>query len=266
MEHSGVKVSIVAFRAPKKVRMIGMGVGVLLLGMVVSSSFAQTPIPKITLGVDQAQNPRDVAVTIQILILLTILTLSPSILVLMTSFTRLVVVLHLVRQAIGLQNVPPNPVVIGLALFLTFFIMQGPISQIYQEAWMPYRDNKITIQEAFSKAQGPLKEFMLRQTRPKDLALMASFSRVEQPENPQQLSLGVVVPGFVISELRTAFQIGFLIYLPFLVIDMVVASVLMSMGMLMLPPAMISLPFKLLLFVLADGWYLLVQSLLTSFR
>lgn len=239
---------------------------VLFLLSLSPPAYAQTPIPKVTIGIDPAQTPQDVAVTIQILILLTILTLSPSILVLMTSFTRLVVVFHLVRQAIGLQNVPPNPVLIGLALFLTFFLMQGTIAQIHDTAWVPYREKEITIQEAFRLAQEPIKTFMLRQTRPKDLALMISFAHLEQPQTPQQLSLGVIVPGFVISELRTAFQIGFLIYLPFLVIDMIISSVLMSMGMLMLPPAMISLPFKLLLFVLADGWYLLVQSLLTSFH
>ncbi|MFN3821411.1 MAG: flagellar biosynthetic protein FliP, partial [bacterium] len=150
---------------------------------------AQTPFPKVTIGIDPAQSPKDVAVTIQILILLTILTLSPSLLVLMTSFTRLVVVLHLVRQAIGLQNIPPNPVLIGLALFLTFFLMQGTISQIYETAWVPYREKEITIQEAFRLAQEPIKSFMLRQTRPKDLALMISFARLEQPQTPQQLSL-----------------------------------------------------------------------------
>ncbi|MBM3327583.1 MAG: flagellar type III secretion system pore protein FliP [Calditrichaeota bacterium] len=238
----------------------------LLILIIPSPASGQTPIPKVSIGIDQAKTPADVAVTIQILVLLTILTLAPSILVLMTSFTRIVVVLHFLRQAVGVQQIPPNPVVIGLALFLTLFVMQAPVQQIYDRAWTPYKDGQISIQQAFAESQQPLKEFMLRQTREKDLALFVRLSAQPQPENAAQLPLSIVVPGFVISELRTGFQIGFLIYLPFLVIDMVVASVLMSMGMLMLPPAMISLPFKVLLFVLADGWYLVVESMIKGFK
>lgn len=204
--------------------------------------------------------------TLQVMLLLTILTLAPSILILMTSFTRIVVILHFLRQAIGTQQMPPNQLVVGLALFLTLFVMQGTVDQIYTRAWQPYKDGQMTIREAYSASQQPLKEFMLKQTRQKDLALFVKLSGRSQPDRPADLPLAVVVPGFVISELRTAFQIGFLIYMPFLVIDMVVASVLMSMGMLMLPPAMISLPFKVLLFVLVDGWYLVVESIVKGFR
>lgn len=227
---------------------------------------AQTALPKVTIGIDQAGSPGDVAVTIQILVLLTILTLAPSILVLMTSFTRIVVVLHFLRQAIGVTQIPPNPVVIGLALFLTLFVMQPAVRTIYDTAWTPYQEKQISAADAFARSQVPLKDFMLRQTRPKDLALFVRLADREQIESPEALPLTIIVPGFVISELRTAFQIGFLIYLPFLVIDMVVASVLMSMGMMMLPPAMIALPFKVLLFVLADGWYLVVESIVQGFK
>jgi len=238
----------------------------LLLIALPAASFAQTALPKITIAVDRASRPEDVAVTIQILVLLTVLTLAPSILVMMTSFTRIIVVLHFLRQALGTQSTPPNQVVVGLALFLTMFVMQKPATEIYQKSWIPYRDGQVSVQEAFKTSQEPLKDFMLRQTREKDLGLFVKMADLEQPANPQQLPLTIVVPAFIISELRMAFQIGFLIYMPFLIIDMVVASVLMSMGMLMLPPVMISLPFKVLLFVLVDGWYMLVESLVKGFH
>lgn len=229
------------------------------------TAHAQTPLPKITLGIDQAGTPGDVAVTIQILILLTILTLAPSILIMMTSFTRLIVVLHFVRQAMSTQQMPPNQLLIGLALFLTFFIMQEPVKEIYNRAWVPYQKQEITIQDAFSMSAEPLKEFMLKHAREKDLALFVRLANISQPATPKELPLTIVVPGFIISELRIAFQIGFLIYMPFLIIDMVVASVLMSMGMLMLPPIMISLPFKILMFVLVDGWYLIIESVVKGY-
>ncbi len=247
-------------------RTLGVGVWAGALLILALPSAAQTPLPKITIGVDQAGSPQDVAVTIQILVLLTLLTLAPSILIMMTSFTRIVVVLHFIRQAIGTQQMPPNQVLIGLALFLTLFTMQKTIREIYDRAWVPYDKGQITIQEAYKAGQEPLKEFMLRQTREKDLALFAQMSDMPQPERPQDLPLTVIVPGFIISELRIAFQIGFLVYMPFLIIDMVVSSILMSMGMLMLPPIMISLPFKVLLFVLVDGWYLIVQSVVIGFK
>ena len=246
-------------------RLLALSLLALLIALP-AASFAQTALPKITIAVDRASRPEDVAVTIQILVLLTVLSLAPSILVMMTSFTRIIVVLHFLRQALGTQSTPPNQVVVGLALFLTMFVMQKPATEIYQKSWIPYRDGQVSVQEAFKTSQEPLKDFMLRQTREKDLGLFVKMANLEQPANPQQLPLTIVVPAFIISELRMAFQIGFLIYMPFLIIDMVVASVLMSMGMLMLPPVMISLPFKVLLFVLVDGWYMLVESLVKGFH
>jgi flagellar biosynthetic protein FliP len=226
---------------------------------------AQTVLPKITIGVDKAASPQDLTVTLQILLMMTVLALAPSILILMTAFTRIVMVLHFLRQALGTQQMPPNQVVIGLALFLTFFVMSPTIDRIYENAWKPLQEEKITTQQALDNAGGALKDFMLAQTRQKDLALFISLAHMDKPNSPRDLPLKVVVPGFIISELRIGFQIGFLIYLPFLIIDMVVSSILMSMGMLMLPPVMVSLPFKLLLFVLVDGWYLMVKSLVEGF-
>ncbi len=239
---------------------------VFLIFLLAIPAVAQTPIPKISLGIDQATSSQDVAVTIQILILITLLTLAPSILIMMTSFTRIIVVLHFVRQAMGTQQMPPNQVMIGLALFMTLFTMQGTIKDIYNEAWKPYEQGQITIQDAYKVGQGPLKLFMLRQAREKDLALFVQMANMDQPETALDLPFHVIIPGFIISELRVAFQIGFLIYMPFLIVDMVVASVLMSMGMLMLPPLMISLPFKILLFVLVDGWYLIIGSVIRGFN
>ena len=252
----------------KPVRVIAAGVILVLTVLLLTpaQSTAQTPMPSVSLSFGESGSPKDVAVTIQILVLLTILTLAPSILMMMTSFTRIVVVLHFVRQAMGTTGTPPSQVVVGLALFLTMFIMQKPAVEIYNRAWVPYKNEQCSIQEAFSVSQEPLREFMLRQTREKDLALFVRIADLEQPDSPDNLPLTVIVPGFIISELRVAFQIGFLIYLPFLIIDMVVASVLMSMGMMMLPPIMISLPFKVLMFVLVDGWYLVIESLVKGIR
>jgi flagellar biosynthetic protein FliP len=233
---------------------------------MIASVVAQAVLPKITIGLDRATNAQDLSVTIQILLLMTVLALAPSILVMMTSFTRIILVLHFLRQALGTQNMPPNQVVIGLALFLSFFVMSPTIDRIYDQAWQPLQREQITTQQALDSAGVALKDFMLKQTRQKDLALFVSMADLEKPAGPTDLPLKVVIPGFIVSELRIGFQIGFLIYLPFLIIDMVVASILMSMGMMMLPPVMISLPFKLLLFVLVDGWYLMVQSLVQGFH
>ncbi|MBD3165430.1 flagellar type III secretion system pore protein FliP [bacterium] len=228
---------------------------------------AQTPaIPRVTMGVDTVENPQDLAITLQVLLLLTILTLAPSILVMMTSFIRLVVAFHFLRQALGTQNLPPNQVLVGLVLFLTIFIMSPVITDIYDNAWLPYSRQEITLEQGWERAQDPLRDFMLAHTREKDLQVFVQIADLQQPATPDDLPMRVIIPGFIISELRVGFQIGFLIYMPMLIIDMVVASVLMSMGMMMLPPMMISLPFKLLLFVLVDGWYLVVQSLVESFR
>jgi len=203
---------------------------------------------------------------IEIFLLISFFSVIPAILVMFTSFTRIVVVLSFLRQALGGQQIPPNPVIIGLAIFLTFFIMSPTINDITRDAINPYMEKQITVQEAFKRAEPPIKSFMLKQTRQKDIALFLNVTKEKRPSSPAELSLKVVVPAFAISELKTAFEIGFLIYLPFLVIDMVVASVLLSMGMMMLPPILISLPFKLLLFVLVDGWNLVIGSIVRSFQ
>ncbi len=210
-------------------------------------------------------SPENVSTSIKLILLLTVLTLAPGILILMTCFTRIVVVLSFVRTALATQQMPPNQVIIGLALFLTFFIMAPTFQEINNEALTPLFNEEINLEQAYEKASVPFKEFMSAHTRQKDLALFLNYAQAEAPETIQDIPLSALVPAFAISELKTAFQIGFMIFIPFLVIDMVVASVLMSMGMMMLPPVMISLPFKILLFVLVDGWYLVVKSLLESF-
>lgn len=203
---------------------------------------------------------------IQVFLLISFLSLLPAILVMFTSFTRIVVVLSFLRQALGTQSIPPNTVVIGLALFLTLFIMSPTVDAITKDALSPYLEKKITLKQALEKASPPAKAFMLKQTREKDIALFLNIAKEKAPETPADIPLRIVVPAFAISELKTAFEIGFLIYLPFLIIDMVVSSILLSMGMMMLPPALISLPFKVLLFVLVDGWNLVVGSLVRSFQ
>ncbi len=223
------------------------------------------PIPTVSIGVSDTDKPGEVATNIKILILLTVLTLAPAILIMMTAFTRIVIVLSLLRQALGTMQVPPNQVVIGLSLFLTFFVMSPVLTKINTEALQPYVESKLSQEEALDKALKPLRGFMLRYTREKDLALFVELSKMPRPKTIADVPTTVIIPAFVISELKTAFQIGFMIFIPFLVIDMVVASTLMSMGMMMLPPVMISLPFKLMLFVLVDGWYLIVGSLVRSF-
>ncbi len=206
--------------------------------------------------------PQATVDTIKLLIILTVLSLAPSFLILTTCFTRIMVVLSFLRNALGTQQSPPNQILIGLALFLTFFVMQPTYTRVMNEAVTPFLQDEINQEEAFDRAAVPMKEFMLKETREKDLALFLRASGKDNVENPMDLSMTTIVPAFALSELRTAFSIGFIIYIPFLVIDMVVASILMSMGMFMLPPVMISLPFKILLFVLVDGWYLVVESLL----
>jgi flagellar biosynthetic protein FliP len=202
---------------------------------------------------------------VETLLLLTALTFLPAILLLMTAFTRIVIVLSLLRHALGTQASPPNQVIVGLSLFLTLFVM-GPVAdRIYADAYVPYSEQKLPLSQALDRAQAPLKAFMLKQTREPDLALFVKLARAEPPKTREDVPLRVLVPAFVTSELKTAFQIGFMVFLPFLIIDIVVSSVLMSMGMMMLSPMLISLPFKLMLFVLVDGWTLLVGSLVSSF-
>lgn len=210
------------------------------------------------------ETPDSTSTSIKLLILLTLLTLAPSFLILMTCFTRVVVVLSFIRPALGTQQTPPNQLIVGLALFITLFVMSPVLSDLNENALKPYLDDKISQDEAFDEASGMMKEFMSKYTRQEDLQLFLKYGNYEQPESLDDVPLLALVPAYAISELKTAFQIGFMIFLPFLIIDMVVASVLMSMGMMMLPPVMIALPFKLLLFVLVDGWHLIVESLLRS--
>jgi len=237
-----------------------------LLFCMGSSAFAITfPIPSLQLNVETAKTPEEVAVVLEIIALLTILALAPAILILMTPFTRLVVVFHFLRQAMGTQTSPPNQVIVGLALFKTFFIIKPVAQEIYNDSLNPYLERQITYDIAFEQAQKPIRKFLLLNTRESDLALFVKGADMKKPETRSDVSLLVLIPAYVISELKTAFIIGFVLYIPFLVIDMVVASVLLAMGMMMLPPIMISLPFKLMLFVLVDGWHLISSSLLKSF-
>jgi len=229
-----------------------------------SQTTAVSP-PYFSINLDKEQNPGDVAVVLQIFFLLTILSLAPAILIMLTSFTRIAIVLSVLRQAIGTNQMPPNQIILGLALFLTFFIMMPVWENVNEQALQPYLEKKISQQEALEKATKPIRNFMFSQTREKDLALFLDMSSSSKPKNKDDVPTSVLIPSFIISELKTAFQIGFLLYVPFLVVDMVVASVLLSMGMMMLPPIMISLPFKLMLFVVADGWYLVVGSMVKSF-
>ncbi|MEQ6356408.1 flagellar type III secretion system pore protein FliP [Lysinibacillus sp. M3] len=210
-------------------------------------------------------DPTNVSSSVKLLLLLTVLSLAPSILILMTSFTRIVIVLSFTRTALATQQMPPNQVIVGLALFLTFFIMAPTFQEVNKEALQPLFSEEIGLEEAYDRASEPFKEFMSKHTRQKDLDLFLKYNKAEKPASVEEIPLTMLVPAFALSEIKTAFQIGFMIFIPFLVIDMIVASTLMSMGMMMLPPVMISLPFKILLFVLVDGWYLVMKSLLQSF-
>lgn len=210
-------------------------------------------------------NPTNISTSIKLMLLLTVLSLAPAILILMTSFTRIVIVLSFVRTALATQQMPPNQVLVGLALFLTFFIMAPTFQEINKEALTPLFNEEISLDEAYENASVPIKQFMSKHTRQKDLDLFLKYNDVERPETVEEIPLTMLVPAYALSEIKTAFQMGFMIFIPFLVMDMIVASVLMSMGMMMLPPVMISLPFKILLFILVDGWYLVIQSLLQSY-
>ncbi len=242
-------------------------IGVVLIG--IGSAWAgpsPLPLPALKIGVGEAKDPGEVSVLLQILFWITILTLAPAILVMMTSFTRLIIVFSFLRHALGTQQLPPNQILVGLSLFLTFFIMTPVWQNVRENALTPYLGKKISQERALEEAVKPIRSFMMKQTREKDLGLFVQMSHQAKPRNADDVSTIVLIPAFMISELKTAFQMGFILFLPFLVIDMVVSSILLSMGMMMLPPAMISLPFKLMLFVLVDGWNLLIQSLVKSFQ
>lgn len=225
---------------------------------------AEGPIPDISLEIRGEGG--GLSTTIKILILLTVITFLPAILLMMTSFTRFIIVFSLLRHALGLQQTPPNQILIGLALFMTFFVMSPTLNKVYTDALKPYLNREMTEEDALSKGLKPFREFMLRQVKEKELSTFIEISRMERPKNLEDIPTGVLVPAFITSELKRAFEIGFVLFIPFLIIDMVVASVLMSMGMLMLPPILISLPFKLMLFVLVDGWSLLIGSMVRSFQ
>lgn len=248
--------------------LILIGIGAFMMNSV--DVLATAPIPNVNIQIGAAEGSQEIGESLQMLFVLTILALAPSILIMMTSFTRIIISLHFLKSAIGTQQMPPNQIIIGLALFLTFFVMSPVFSQINEEALQPYQRGEIVQEQMTENAVMPLKEFMLKQTRDEDIKLFMDLSDREPIQDEtkilEELPMHVVIPAFIISEVRAGFIIGFLIYLPFIVIDMVVASTLMSMGMMMLPPAMIALPFKILLFILVDGWNLIIGQLVQTFR
>ncbi len=222
-------------------------------------------LPTITLGIGEATDPGEVSTALQILVVLTILSVAPAILLMTTGFTRIVIVLSFMRQALGTQSAPSNQIVIGLSLFLTFFVMAPVFNQINEQALQPYLNKQISQEKALDQALQPMRKFMFSQVGEKDLQLLVDISKSPQPENQADISMMTLIPAFMLSELKRAFQMGFLLFVPFLMVDMIVASILMSMGMMMLPPIIVSLPFKILLFVLVDGWSLIIGSLVKSF-
>ncbi|MGB5157848.1 flagellar type III secretion system pore protein FliP [Desulfobacterium sp. N47] len=263
-------ISITALLKPKgksiKIILFFLAVSAILLILAANSATAANiAFPSLRIGVEPGENPEQVSVLIQILFLLTVLSLAPAILIMMTPFTRLAIVFSFLRQALGTQQTPSNQIIAGLSLFITFFIMMPQWQEINNNALQPYLEKKISQETALKEAMIPIRKFMFRQTREKDLAIFVKMSKSEKPNSPEDISMTTLIPAFVISELKTAFIIGFVLFVPFLIIDMVVASVLLSMGMMMLPPILISLPFKLMLFVLVDGWNLIVGSMVKSF-
>lgn len=248
-------------------KLVWAALGFLALTAVGQVAQAQgVTLPSVNLGFKTTENPNEVVNAIKIIMVMTVLTLAPAILIMMTSFTRIIIVLSFLRQALGTGQMPPNQLLVGLALFLTFFIMGPSFNELNERALQPYLAGKMAQDKALDEALVPLRRFMFNQTRPTDLNLFVRLSKMEKPKTRADVPTTVLVPAFIISELKTSFQIGFIIYLPFLVIDMVIASVLMAMGMMMLPPVVISLPFKIMLFVLVDGWSLLVGSMVQSFN
>jgi flagellar biosynthetic protein FliP len=236
-----------------------------ILFLVSSKAMAQVTLPTVNLGFKTADNPSDVVNAIKLVLIMTVLTLAPAILIMMTGFTRILIVLSFLRQAMGVQQMPPNQLLVGLSLFLTFFVMRPAFTEMNQNGIQPYLAGKISQEVALDNTLAPLRKFMFNQTRDADLALFIKLAKVDKPKTRADVSTMVLVPAFVVSELKTSFQIGFIIFLPFLVIDIVAASILMAMGMMMLPPIVISLPFKIMLFVLVDGWGLLIGSMVKSF-
>lgn len=242
--------------------------GVLLVGGALQAQQGgmRMPIPRVAFDIREAQQPREVALSLQVLFLLSILSLAPSIIIMMTAFTRVVIVLDFVKRALSLQQMPPNQVIVGLSIFLTIFIMAPTMKDFNEQALQPYLNNRINNEQFYNRGIEPFRKFMFRQTRQKDIALFVNLAKIERPRSEEQVPTYCLIPAFMISELKRAFEIGVYIFIPFIVIDMIVASALMAMGMIMLPPVMISLPFKIILFVLVDGWNLLIYELVRSFR
>jgi len=245
---------------------------VILMMLLISSNLTaqQTqslsfPIPKINVDVGTSQNGKDVAVTLQILLLMTILALAPSIIIMTTSYLRIIIVFHFLKSALGTQQMPPGQLLAGIALFTTFFVMAPTWNKVNQDALKPLLDEKISVEDAYNKGIEPIREFMFKHVRDEDLELFVSMANMSRPNNRNELPTYVVVPAFVLSELRTGFIIGFFLFIPFIMVDLIISSILMSMGMMMLPPMLISLPFKILLFILVDGWNLIVGSVVRSF-
>lgn len=238
---------------------------VLAVSFGATHAFAQVTYPSVSLGFKTTNNPTEVVSAIKLVLMMTVLTLAPAILIMMTGFTRILIVLSFTRQALGVQQMPPNQMLVGLALFLTFFVMGNAFEDINKKALQPYLAGKIEQDKAVEEALIPLRRFMFNQTRDTDLSLFVRLAKIEKPKTRADVPTMVLVPAFIVSELKTAFQIGFIIFLPFLVIDIVASSVLMAMGMMMLPPVVISLPFKIMLFILVDGWGLLIGSMVKSF-
>ena len=249
----------------KKTLYIGAFFLLLFSGVAVAQN-VRMPIPKIACDITEATKPKDVALGLQILFLLTILTLAPAIVMMMTAFTRVVIVLDFIKRALSLQQMPPNQVIVGLSIFLTVFIMAPTFTEINDTALQPYLKGKINSETFFDRGITPLRTFMFKQTREKDIALFIKLAKIEKPKTHEDVPTYCLIPAFMISELKRAFEIGVFIFIPFIVIDMIVASALMAMGMIMLPPVMISLPFKIILFILVDGWNLLIYELVKSFR
>ncbi len=239
---------------------------ILFSGSIEAQQNPTIPLPKIGINVGTADNPKDVSSTLQILLLLTILSLAPSIMIMTTSYLRIIIVFHFLRNALGTMQMPPNQLLAGIALFITFFIMTPTWSRVNNDALKPYMDGKMSLDSAYNKGVEPLREFMFRNVRDEDLELFVSLSGMNRPQSRTDLPTHVLIPAFVLSELRAGFVIGFFLFIPFLIVDMIVSSILMSMGMMMLPPMLVSLPFKILLFVLVDGWNLIVSSLIRSFN
>jgi flagellar biosynthetic protein FliP len=246
----------------------------ILLVLFAATSYAQQtqqtqslsfPLPKLDVQIGSSDNPQDVSVTLQILLLMTILALAPSIMIMTTAYLRIIIVFHFLKSALGTQQMPPGQLLAGVALFVTFFVMAPTWNKVNEEALKPLMDEKITTEEAYNKGIEPIREFMFRNVRDEDLGLFISLANMKRPDNRTELPTYIVIPAFVISELRTGFIIGFFLFIPFLMVDMIISSILMSMGMMMLPPMLVSLPFKILLFILVDGWNLIIGSVVRSF-